>query len=80
MTSTLVFQYALGIIISGEVNRVFLAGFDGYPNGDPRNDESKRIIQDYYNYDEKAVELISLTPTYYDIKKESVFFKLNDED
>lgn len=80
MTSTLVFQYALGIIISGEVNRVFLAGFDGYPNGDPRNDESKRIIQDYYNYDERAVELISITPTYYDIKKESVFFKLNDED
>lgn len=75
LPTSLVMAYALAIATSGGAKRIYLAGFDGYPEGDPRNDESEAIIKAYLAA-EYAVELVSITPTRYRMKKQSLFGNL----
>ena len=75
LPTSLVMAYALAIANSGKAKRIYLAGFDGYSEGDPRNDESEAIIKAYLAA-EYPVELISITPTRYRIKKQSLYGSL----
>lgn len=70
--TSLVMAYALGIASSGKASRIYLAGFDGYEDGDPRNNESEAILK---AYDDSGIniELISITPSRYRVAKQSVF-------
>jgi 4-hydroxy 2-oxovalerate aldolase len=64
--------YSLAVATSANAKRIYLVGFDGYADGDPRNDESESILTHYLST-KSGLELISLTPTRYRIKKESIF-------
>ena len=72
LPSSLVVAYVLAICASGRASRVLLAGFDGYPDGDPRNAEMETVIAEYHN-GQPGAELISITPTRYGIKSTSVY-------
>lgn len=76
LPTSLVMAYSLAMATSGDAKRIYLVGFDGYAEGDPRNSESEAIIKHYLN-SESSIELISLTPTRYRIKKQSLFSKLD---
>ena len=59
--------YAIALAISGKVNQILLAGFDGYKTDDPHSDETNqffKILKKKY----KENTLTSLTPTKYNIK------------
>ena len=62
--SSLVLAYALALVISGKVNKIFLAGFDGYQPEDQRNYEINELISifksKFPNFD-----LVSITPSIY---------------
>lgn len=75
LPTSLVMAYALAIATSGGAKRIYLAGFDGYPEGDPRNDESEAIIKAYLT-SKHPDELVSITPTRYRMKKQSLFGNL----
>ena len=60
----LVLGYALGVVKSGKVSKIFLAGFDGYPTGDVRNNEVEDVINSFL-IAFKEMNLISITPTSY---------------
>ncbi len=72
---SLVIAYSLATIASGKVSKAFMAGFDGYPAGDKRNEENNRIIELFIKSSD--VSLISITPTNYNLNKKSVFGYLN---
>ena len=63
---------ALAIATSGLADDIFLAGFDGYPQGDPRNDESEEIFRSYIQ-SPGSLKLTSITPTRYNLDTTSVF-------
>ena len=42
--NALVLSYALAVVTSGSAKTIFLAGFDGYPQGDSRNDEVNELL------------------------------------
>lgn len=77
LPTSLVMAYALAIASSGQAKRIYLAGFDGYPDGDSRNYESEAIIKSYLTA-EPPVELVSITPSRYSVKKMSVFSILKE--
>ena len=68
---SLVIAYSLATIASGKVSKAFMAGFDGYPAGDKRNEENNRIIELFMKSSD--ISLISITPTNYNLNKKSVF-------
>lgn len=68
----LTLAYALKIMVASGVKKVYLAGFDGYPGVDPRNDDVERIFAEIESSDE-ALELVAITPTKYSIKQTSVY-------
>lgn len=70
--STLVIAYALAISTSGQANRIFLAGFDGYPAGDPRNNEMTKVFTTYSD-SPQSLPIVSITPTTYPVHKSSVY-------
>ena len=72
---SLVIAYSLATIASGNVSKAFMAGFDGYPAGDKRNEENNRIIKLFMEY--SNINLTSITPTNYNVHKRSVFGYLN---
>ena len=72
---SLVIAYSLATIASGNASMAFMAGFDGYPAGDKRNEENNQIIE-LFNQNSN-LNLISITPTNYNLKKKSVFGYLN---
>ena len=72
---SLVIAYSLAALASGNASKVFMAGFDGYPAGDKRNEENNKIIELFMEY--SNLNLISITPTNYNLKKKSVFGYLN---
>lgn len=45
LPNSLVIAYALAMAASGKARRILLAGFDGYPAGDPRNDEMDSLFE-----------------------------------
>lgn len=62
--SLLVLAYALAVAGSGQASRIFLAGFDGYAEGDGRNAEVEEVFRAMEEA-ESGPELISITPTRY---------------
>ena len=70
--SPLVVAYALGVITSGGSAECYLAGFDGYESGDPRNEEIRNIFTIYLNSDEsipiKSVSESILIYLYFNFK------------
>jgi 4-hydroxy 2-oxovalerate aldolase len=71
----LVLAYALAAATSGRAARILMAGFDGYPPGDPRNDETNTVLESYYKYvaDNRP---LSLTPTRHRMGLASVYAEI----
>jgi len=68
----LVIAYALAIATSGGASRILLAGLDGYGSNDSRNHEMDWLI-DCYQASENSCELLSITPSAYQIRQSSVY-------
>jgi len=49
-----------------------MVGFDGYPHGDYRNDDMEQIIEFFKEKNNEHI-LISLTPTIYNVEKNSIY-------
>lgn len=62
--TSLVLAYALAVARSGKAERILMAGFDGYPNGDRRNNEVESLLLEFMAASPK-VQLVSITPTCY---------------
>ena len=62
--NALVLSYALAVVTSGEVNNIYLAGFDGYEQGDSRNDEVNDLLLKFKQAKPTA-KVIAITPTKY---------------
>lgn len=71
LPNSLAFSYALGIANSGQVNKIFLAGFDGYINNHPKKIEMDNTIENYRKI-KKSIKLISITPTKYKINYKKI--------
>ena len=73
--TSLVLAYALAVATSGKAKRILMAGFDGYPAGDARNEETGEILN---SYDKSGgLELVSITPTHHRIHCSSVYAMVN---
>lgn len=62
--NTLVLSYALAVVTSGSAQNIYLAGFDGYPQGDIRNDEVNDLLS-RYKASKPDANIIAITPTKY---------------
>ena len=60
----MVLSYALAVVTSGEVNNIYLAGFDGYQQGDSRNDEVNDLLLKFKQA-KPTSKVIAITPTKY---------------
>lgn len=72
LPTSLVIAYALAVATSGEVKEVLMAGFDGYPAGDPRNRELEDLLQAYASHPQ-ARPLKAVTPCGYRIAEVSIY-------
>ena len=72
LPTSLVICYALAAITAGGASKIMRAGFDGYGADDPRNSEMNKLLQ-LYTADGAAVELLSVTPSRYEIKLQSIY-------
>jgi 4-hydroxy 2-oxovalerate aldolase len=70
--TSLVLAYALTVATSGKAAQILLAGFDGYPPGDMRNDEMNRLLSSY-KYFFPSMELLSITASAYDLVQKSIY-------
>ena len=70
--TSLVLSYALAIASSGKANHIYLAGFDGYPPGDQRNDEMNNLLH-HYSLTEGSRPLTSIVETAYDVHTRSIY-------
>jgi 4-hydroxy 2-oxovalerate aldolase len=70
--ASLVMAYAIAVAVCGQAKRIFMAGFDGYPGEDPRNEEMNHITNHYYKA-EGSIPLLAITPTRYNIQSKSVY-------
>ncbi len=67
----LVIAYALAVAAAGGAPRILLAGFDGYPAGDYRNEETMDVLSSFQaKYDG---DLFSVTPTTHKIAGKSIY-------
>ena len=62
--NALVLSYALAVATSGGAARILMAGFDGFPPGDARNDEVEDMLS-AFDARTDAGGLCSVTPTRY---------------
>lgn len=70
--TSLVMAYSLAVATSGQASRILMAGFDGYPAGDPRNDETDAVLEAFYSHAEGS-KLVSITPTRHRMQGASVY-------
>jgi len=68
----LVFAYVLSTLLETKSKNIYLAGFDGYPSDDYRNDEIKKVIE-LFQQNNTNSSLIALTPTIYNVEKNSIY-------
>ena len=71
LPNSLVAAYALAVATSGRATRILLSGFDGYGTDDPRTSEMQNLLSLYQAHDQ-AIDLISITPTKYQLPIRSV--------
>ena len=62
--NTLVLSYALAVVTSGSVKNIYLAGFDGYAEGDSRNEEVNDLLLKFKTSSPSS-KIIAITPTKY---------------
>lgn len=74
--TSLVMAYVFAVVASGGASRLFLAGFDGYPEGDSRNGQTQRILH-HYAETPRHVPITSITPTTHDMAQKSVYGMLS---
>jgi len=72
LPTSLVAAYALAVATSGKAKNIYLAGFDGYLEDDPRNQESEAVFNAYLS-SSKCCDISSITPTRYRIKSISLY-------
>lgn len=72
LPTSLVICYALAAITAGGASKIMMAGFDGYGADDPRNSEMNKLLQ-LYAANSAAIELLSVTPSRYEIKSQSIY-------
>ncbi len=72
LPSSMVVVYALAIATSGKASRVLMAGFDGYGADDPRNVEMNMLLNNYRE-STRCLDLISVTPSQYQFKQQSIY-------
>ena len=70
--TSLVLAYALAVATSGQAARTLMAGFDGYPAGDPRNEETAKILH-AFTENRDAVRVLSITPTVHPMESGSIY-------
>ncbi len=70
--AALVLAYVLALASSGRAKKILMVGFDGYQNEEARNRDTNEIFEKYMSTD-NAVEIVSLTPTRYNITCKSIF-------
>jgi 4-hydroxy 2-oxovalerate aldolase len=64
--------YALSLATSGNASKILLAGFDGYGINDSRTETIEELFSLYMSL-KKSKDLISVTPTQYNIKSSSIY-------
>lgn len=72
LPTSLVIAYTLAIATCGQAKKVLLAGFDGYSDGDLRNEESEAVFKAYHQA-EGSLDVTSITPTRYKINQMSLY-------
>ena len=70
LDSSVVAGYALAVCTRAGAKKINLVGLDGYNTQDIRYQEMEKILQRYKNLEE-SVDLVSLTPTRYNLTVES---------
>lgn len=70
--TSLVMAYAFAVAASGGARSIYLAGFDGYSPGDPRNEEMNKIVRLFAEVG-NTPPLIAITPSRYDVVRSSVY-------
>jgi len=68
----LVAPYAMALAEAGGASRILLAGFDGYGGTDSRQLAMNNVFN-LYRSREKALPILAVTPTTYDVPKGSVY-------
>ena len=68
----LVAAYVLALGVAAGASQVLLAGFDGYPHNDPRNQEMAQVFSLFHEAAPK-VPLYAVTPTTYPIPQRSIY-------
>jgi len=64
--------YAMAVVTAGGAERILLAGFDGYPAGDVRQEEMLHLLEQYGRV-EGTPPLLAVTPTTYPVKQGSIY-------
>jgi len=72
LTACLSMAYALALCKAGGAKRVFLAGFDGYDANDQRQQQMTSVLNSL-RQPLLGLEIISLTPTTYQVTQGSVY-------
>ena len=70
--TSLVLAYALAAATSGQASRLLMAGFDGYPAGDARNDETGAVFDAYRTHTEDD-RLVAVTPSRHRLNGISIY-------
>jgi 4-hydroxy 2-oxovalerate aldolase len=71
LPNKLVIGYAIAFAIANGAKKIYLAGFEGFDNDNPANDESEHVLQ-LFNNKYKKVKISSITPTKLNIKYERI--------
>lgn len=66
----LTLAYAIAFCIEANASQIYLAGFQGYDDGNPKQKIMQNLI---HILTKKDISLCSLTPTKYSIKEKSIF-------
>lgn len=69
--TSLVLAYVLAAATSGKARRILMAGFDGYPAGDTRNEETAGVLRAYKAHSD--LSLTAITATRHDLPSVSVY-------
>ena len=70
--NALVLAYALAVAKSGHADRILMAGFDGYPAGDPRNEDIDNLLQCFMASDAEN-SILSITPSIHKMPQTSIY-------
>jgi 4-hydroxy 2-oxovalerate aldolase len=66
------FPYALALAAVGGASRVLLSGFDGFPDGDPRQDEMNGIFERYTALG-SAPPVVAITRTHHRVEQSTMY-------